>query len=155
MEKNMLSVEQILQKEHPKMFQYPKLITKPSISFLQLLFHEQQINNFLTDNPKKGIGFIDAVLEHLNISYKTDNREILNVPSLGKCIVVANHPLGALDALVLIQMLISVRQDTKIKIVANALLAKLKPLEELIIPVDNMSGKLTKTSLKMIDESLQ
>ena len=155
MEKNMLSVEQILQKEHPKMFQYPKLITKPSISFLQLLFHEQQINNFLTDNPKKGIGFIHAVLEHLNISYKTDNREILNVPSLGKCIVVANHPLGALDALVLIQMLISVRQDNKIKIVANALLSKLKPLEELIIPVDNMSSKLTKTSLKMIDESLQ
>ncbi len=151
----MLSVEQILQKEHPKMFQYPKLITKPTVSFLQILFHEQKINNFLIDNPKKGMEFIHSVLEHLNISYKIDNREILNVPSLGKCIVVANHPLGALDALVLIQMLMAVRQDKKIKIVANALLSQLKPLEELIIPVDNMSGKLTKTSLKMIEDSLQ
>jgi putative hemolysin len=151
----MLSVEQILQKEHPKMFQYPKLITKPSISFLQILFHEQQINNFLINNPKTGIAFIHSVLEHLNISYKIGNKEILNIPPLGKCIVVANHPLGALDALVLIQMLMAVRQDKKIKIVANALLSKLKPLEELIIPVDNMSGKLTKKSLKMIEDSLQ
>lgn len=151
----MLNVEQILQNEHPKLFEYPKLITKPAVTFLQLLFHEQKINSFLTANPKKGIEFINSALEHLNISYKTDNRELLNVPSLGKCIVVANHPLGAIDALVLIQMLMSIRQDKKIKIVANVLLSQLKPLEELIIPVDNISGKLTKTSLKMIDESLQ
>lgn len=144
MENYMLSVEQILQKEHPKMFQYPKLITKPTVSFLQILFHEQKINNFLIDNPKKGMEFIHSVLEHLNISYKIDNREILNVPSLGKCIVVANHPLGALDALVLIQMLMAVRQDKKIKIVVNALLSQLKPLEELIIPVDNISRKIDK-----------
>ncbi len=151
----MLSVERILQKEHPGIFQYPKIITKPTVSFLQLLFHEQQINEFLTDHPQKGLAFVHSVLEHFNISYKTDNREILNIPSLGKCIVVANHPLGAIDALVLIQMLTAVRQDKKIKIVANVLLSKLKPLEELIIPVDNISGKLTRTSLKSIEESLQ
>ena len=151
----MLNVEQVLQQEHPGIFQFPKLITKPTVSFLQLLFHEQQINNFLKENPGGGIEFVNNVLEHLEISYKTDNKEILNVPSLGKCIVVANHPLGALDAFALIQMLTTVRQNKKIKIVANALLSQLKPLEEVIIPVDNMSGKLSKGSLKMIEESLQ
>ncbi len=151
----MLSVERILQQEHPGIFQYPKIITKPTVSFLQLLFHEQQINDFLADHPQKGLAFVHSVLEHFNISYKTDNREILNIPSLGKCIVVANHPLGAIDALIMIQMLTAVRQDKKIKIVANVLLSQLKPLEELIIPVDNISGKLTRTSLKLIEESLQ
>ena len=151
----MFSVEQILQNEHPKIFNYPKLITKPGVSFLQLLFHEQHINDFLQSHPQSGIDFINNVLEHLKISYKTDNKEILNVPSIGKCIIVANHPLGALDALVLIQMLVSVRQEKKIKIVANAMLSHIEQLNELIIPVDNISGKLTKVSHQAIEHALQ
>jgi putative hemolysin len=151
----MFNVEQILQSEHPEIFNYPKLITKPSISFLQLLFHEQQINDFLAEHPQRGVEFINNVLEHLNISYKTDSKEVLNIPSIGKCIVVANHPLGALDALVLLQMLVSYRQDKRVKIVANAMLYYLEPLREYLIPVDNISGKLTKTSLQMIETSLQ
>ena len=151
----MFSVEEILQNEHPKIFNYPKLVTKPGISILQLLFHEQHINDFLQEHPQSGIDFINNVLEHLEISYKTDNKEILNVPSIGKCIVVANHPLGALDALVLIQMIVSVRQEKKIKIVANAMLSHIKQLNDLLIPVDNISGKLTKESLHAIENALQ
>ena len=84
-----------------------------------------------------------------------DNREVLNVPSLGKCILVDNHPLVALNVLVLIQILVNMRQDKKTKIVTNTLLSKLESLQELIIPIDIMSGKPTKTSLRIIDESLQ
>ena len=58
----MLSVEQVLQKEHQKMFQLPKLLTKPIVSFLKLLFHEQQINNFFTGNPKQRTELIHSVL---------------------------------------------------------------------------------------------
>ncbi len=151
----MLSVEQILQKEYPKMFEYPPLLTKPMVSIFQRLFHEQKINAFLNENSEDGLTFIQTALERLNISYKTDNRELLNIPSLGKCIVVANHPLGALDAFALIHMLSNVRQDKKIKIVANALLTRLEPLQELIIPVDNISGKLTKESVRSIERALQ
>jgi putative hemolysin len=151
----MFSVEQILRNEHPKLFEYPKLISKTSVSLLQLLLHEQHINNFLNDYPQRGVDFVNNVLEHLDISYKIDNKEMLNIPAIGKCIVVANHPLGALDALTLIQMLTAVRQEKKIKIVANVLLSQVKQLEGIIIPVDNISGKLTRESLQAIDSALQ
>ena len=143
----MLKVEQILYEEYPKLFDGPTVVTKIVVSLMQQLLHEQKINTFLQDNPKRGVAFVEAVLEHLDLSYKTDNRELLNIPTLGKCIVVSNHPLGALDALVLIHMLSSVRQEKKVKIVANKLLSRLEPLEEMIIPVDNISGKLTKASV--------
>ena len=150
----MIDIATQLCQEYPKLTTYPKVITKPTISLLQYLFHEQQVNQFLASNPHKGIAFIKSVLEHLNISYKSDNKELLNIPPIGKCIVVANHPLGAIDAFSLIEMLMNIRQDKKIKIVANALLSQLEPLKDLIIPVDNISGRLTKTSHKMIDEAL-
>ena len=151
----MFSVEQIIQDEHPEIFNYPKLMTKPGISLLRLLLHEEHINDFLQKYPQKGIEFIDNVLEHLKVSYRTDSKEVLNVPSIGKCIVVANHPLGALDALVLIQMVLSLRQEKKVRIVANAMLTRITQLKEMIIPVDNISGKLTKESLQAIENALQ
>jgi len=151
----MFSVEQILQNEHHEIFNYPKLVTKPGLIFLRALLHEEQINDFLSTHSQKGVEFIDNVLEHLEISYRTDNKELLNVPSIGKCIVVANHPLGALDALVLIKMLLAVRQEKRVKIVANAILSHIDQLNELLIPADNMNGKLTKESLQAIESALQ
>ena len=150
----MIDIETQLHQEYPKLSTYPNIITKPTISLLQHLFHEQQVNSFLESNTYKGIDFVKSVLEHLNISYKSDNQELLNIPAIGKCIIVANHPLGAIDAFALIDMLVNIRQNRKIKIVANVLLNRLEPLDELIIPVDNMSGRLTKTSHKMIEEAL-
>ena len=151
----MVSVENVLKSTYPKLFRYPPLISKPTVSFFKMLFHENSINQFLSENSMTGLSFVDAVLDHLNISYKVDNREIQNIPALGKVIITANHPLGALDALSLLKLVSSVRQDKKVKIVANQLLSQFAQLSELLIPVDNLSGKLSKESLKKIEEALQ
>ena len=152
----MVNVEGVLKREYPRLFQYPQVVTKPTVSFFKMLFHEKGINSFLKAHPEKtGLDFIDAVLEHLNISYRIDQRELQNIPALGKVIIVANHPLGALDALSLIKMVASIRQDKKVKIVANHVLSQFTQLNDLLIPVDNMSGKLSKESLQKIDEALK
>lgn len=104
---------------------------------------------------KNGLEFINAVLEYLNVSYKTIHRQIENIPSMGKVIIVANHPLGALDALCLIQMVCSVRQDKKVKIVANRMLSEIVQLKEFMIGVDNFNDKLSKNALRQIDNALQ
>jgi len=104
---------------------------------------------------RQGLDFIDAVLHHLNISYKVIHREVENIPAIGKVIVVANHPLGALDALSLIQMVCSVRQNKKVKIVANKMLSAIPQLKEFIIGVDNFNDKLSRDSLRQIDKALQ
>lgn len=152
----MVSVEYILKKEHPALFTYPDIISKSIVGLTRFLVHENSINRFMQlHETKHGLEFIDAALKHLNVSYKVIHREIENVPAIGKVIIIANHPLGALDSLTLIQMVCSVRTDKKVKIVANKMLSSIPQLKEFLISVDNMNEKLTKNSLRQIDAALQ
>lgn len=151
----MLNIEGTLQKEYPKLFTYPSAIRKPAVSFLRTLLQEEKINRFITAHRKKrNLAFIDAALEHLNISYKTDHQQIQNIPSIGKVIIIANHPMGAMDAFTLVKMVSAVRHDKKVKIIANTMLAQFEQISDLIIPVDNFNGRLTKESMKMIETAL-
>lgn len=152
----MVSVETILKKEHPGLFTYPDLISKMVVGLMRFVLHENSINHFMEIHKNKnGLDFVDAVLLHLNVSYKVIHREIENIPAIGKVIVVSNHPLGALDALSLIQMVCSIRQDKKVKIVANKMLGSIPQLKEFIIGVDNFNDKLSRDSLRKIDQALQ
>lgn len=152
----MVSVEILLKKEHPGLFTYPSLISKIVVGLTRLVVHENSINHFMEVHKNKfGLDFIDAVLHHLNVSYKVIHREVENIPAIGKVIVVANHPLGALDALSLIQMICNVRQNKKVKIVANKMLSAIPQLKEFIIGVDNFNDKLSRDSLRQIDKALQ
>ncbi|HEX5622888.1 MAG TPA: GNAT family N-acyltransferase [Sulfuricurvum sp.] len=152
----MVSAEYLLKKEHPQLFAYPEIISKAIVGLTRYVIHENSINSFMEKNKNKiGLDFIDAVLEHLNVSYKVVHRQIENIPAIGKVIIVANHPLGALDGLALIQMVCSVRSDKKVKIVANKMLSSIPQLKEFIIGVDNFNDKLSKESLRQIDAALQ
>lgn len=152
----MVSVEMLLKKEHPGLFTYSNLVSKMIVGLTRFLVHEDSINHFMEEHKNKSsLDFIDAVLHHLNVSYKVIHREIENIPAIGKVIVVANHPLGALDALSLIQMICSVRQNKKVKIVANKMLSTIPQLKEFIIGVDNFNDKLSRDSLRQIDKALQ
>ncbi|MCU7916319.1 MAG: 1-acyl-sn-glycerol-3-phosphate acyltransferase [Candidatus Thiodiazotropha sp. (ex Gloverina cf. vestifex)] len=66
---------------------------------------------------------------------------------------VANHPLGALDALSLIQMISRVRSD--IRVVANDLLSALEPLGDLLLPVDNLGGGSSRKGIKRVYAALE
>ncbi len=152
----MINVESLLKREHPALFKFPEIISKAVVGLSRLLIHEQAINSFMHSNPSTiGLEFIDVALKHLNVSYKVTHSEIENIPALGKVIIVANHPLGALDALTLIQMVCSVRTDKKVKIVANKMLGSIPQLKEFLIGVDNMNEKVSKHALRQIDEALQ
>lgn len=123
---------------------------------MKFLLHEEKINRFLEEHHKeKNLAFIDAALDHLNISYKTDHHQIQNIPAIGKVIIVANHPMGAMDALTLIKMVSSVRHDKKVKIIANRVLSAFDQISDLIIAADTFNGRLTKESMKQIDAALQ
>lgn len=152
----MVSVEHILKKQYPKIFEYPDLVSKSIVKISQWIIHENSINRFMAMHDQKtGLAFIDAALEHLNVSYKTNSRQVENIPAIGKVIIVANHPLGALDALSLIQMVCHVRKDQKVKIVANKMLSAIPQLKDLLISVDNMNDKVSKHSLRQIDTALR
>ncbi len=153
----MVRIENMVRNTYPSLYnKIPSIAMRPVIAFLKRLFHENEVNSFLKNNSRlKGLDFVEAVLEYLNLTYKVNHKQLENIPAIGKVIVVANHPLGAADALTLIKMLSDTRQDKSIKIVANQMLSHIPQLSSLLIPVDNIHGKLTRESLQAIDQALE
>ncbi len=149
----MIDVRKALQSVYPQFFtNYPDFFTKITVSILKAIFHEKEINNFLAANKAIGIEFVEKVMEYFNFTYKVSNKDIENIPSSGKVVMISNHPLGGLDSLSLLSMVYKIRSD--VKIVANEVLMQFDPIKNLLLPVDNMNGRSAKDSLKEIVRAL-
>ncbi len=79
--------------------------------------------------------FFDKALGRLNVRYtiSDDDRERLVVPG-GPVIVVANHPFGGVEGIILASLLRAIRCD--VKFMANYLLERIPEMRELLISVD-------------------
>lgn len=115
---------------------------------------ESLINTFITNHPELfGIDFIDEVLDYLTVSCQFSDKDLEKIPSQGRVVIIANHPLGGIDALALIKLVSHVRHD--IKVAANTLLQQIDPISELLIPIDTFGGKMSKTSVMAINKALK
>jgi putative hemolysin len=81
--------------------------------------------------------FADRALAVLNIQTNVVG-ELDTIPSTGPLIVVANHPTGALDGLVMLSLLARRRGD--VRILANHLLASIPDMRDDLILVDPFGG---------------
>ncbi len=148
-----VQIENYMLHHYPKLSIIPEKLQKLLFSSLRTFFHEKQINTFLEANAhKEAFGFIEAVLDHFNVNIGLRKQQLDRIPPYGKVVIIANHPLGALDALALIHLLKDVRKD--IKIVANSFLNQFGQLKDILISVDNIQNKTDKSSLKEIYEAL-
>jgi putative hemolysin len=84
-----------------------------------------------TDNP---FAFADAVLENLEIRVDVSTADLCRIPETGPVAVVANHPYGLLDGLLLIHLLGQRRRD--LRVLANGMLNCVPELTELFFEVD-------------------
>ena len=94
------------------------------------------------------------MLRKLNIKYTVKPSEVLNIPSSGSLIVIANHITGASDAFSLVELLANHREDRKVRLLVNSMLIGVKQASDIIIPVDNITGAITKSSLESIYKAL-
>jgi putative hemolysin len=83
--------------------------------------------------------FWDCLLRSLGVSYKVSHEDIMRIPKDGPLVVVANHPFGAIEGLVLGSFLRSVRTD--VKILSNSILQPISELQDLFFYVDPFGGK--------------
>lgn len=149
----MLNIEQSVTDKFPGFADQTPLIRNSTLSILRKLTREQEINNFLRENQDvTGIDFIDRIFDYFNFSYSISQRDRDNIPSQGRLIIIANHPIGSLDGLALIRLVSEVRSD--VKIVANDMLMAFEPLHELLLPLDNMTRGAYKQSYKNILQAL-
>lgn len=81
-----------------------------------------------------GLDFINAVLNELGIIIDISEADKNKIPTDKPFIAVANHPLGGIDGLIMLKILIECHPDAMI--LANFLLCKIKPIANHICPVN-------------------
>lgn len=133
---------------------YPALDNTGIVEFLRKIIHEDKINTFLEENSHlMGFEFVDAILEYFNFDITISQNQIENIPTNGSVVIVANHPLGALDGLCLLKLIGNVRKD--VKIVANDFLAQFSQLSSLMLKVNNFNQLQMKEDIKAIHNELK
>lgn len=87
---------------------------------------------------ESGGNFFETVLNELDIDAVVTDTDLAKIPRKGPLVVVANHPFGGVDGVILGAVLHSVRED--VRILGNELLQRLPGLQDRVIPVDVLSG---------------
>ena len=150
----MIDIQKEIEKKFPNMQKKDTFLKKSLFKIAKKIVHEDSINQFLAQNEHlKGFEFVDAVLDFFDFDYTVSSSDLQNIPTSGKVVIIANHPLGGLDALCLLRLISQVRQD--IKIIANDFLAGFDALNSLIITIDNYKAQQSKTDIKKIYEALK
>lgn len=104
-------------------------------------------------NGLDGGSFVDAVLDAMNVRVRAATEELERIPKSGPVVVVANHPFGGLEGLVLAKMLLAVRPDTRI--MANFMLSRIAELRDLFVFVDPFGGSsATGSNIRPLKECL-
>ncbi|MCB0344562.1 MAG: lysophospholipid acyltransferase family protein [Bdellovibrionales bacterium] len=109
----------------------PPLLKALQLEYLAEAFEATPKGN----NPDE---FIDAALATLGVKYHVVNSAIDRIPKEGPVMVVANHPYGGLEGLILAKLIREVRPD--VKVLANFLLGRIEQLKELFFLVDPFGG---------------
>ena len=91
------------------------------------------IRRFEAEGVVEGQGFWDRALKIMGIDLQTPVDQIANIPATGPVIIVANHPHGLVDGMVLAQLIGRVRTDYKI--LTRSLLTDVPEIKEFMIPV--------------------
>ena len=150
----MINVQASLIHKYPQINAVPKPLLLPLFSAIKKVIHENDINIFLKQQQYAGpFSFVESVLDYFNFSYKVSSNQIENIPASGRVVIIANHPLGALDALSLIHLIKKVRSD--IKIVANDMLSEIEQLKPILVGVNSFGDNITKASVREIHNSLE
>lgn len=82
----------------------------------------------------KDLAFFTALLDDLQIKFEIPEEDLRRIPKEGAFITVSNHPLGGIDGILLLKLLIEKRPDYKI--IANFLLHRIEPMQPFIMSVN-------------------
>ncbi|WP_340201604.1 GNAT family N-acyltransferase [Ascidiimonas sp. W6] len=99
------------------------------------------------------VDFLNAILEEFEIRFEIPEEDLKRLPKDGAYITISNHPLGGIDGILLLKLLLEKRPD--FKIIANFLLHRIEPLVPYVMPVNPFEDhKDAKSSLAGFKQSL-
>ncbi|MGB0895839.1 MAG: GNAT family N-acyltransferase [Flavobacteriaceae bacterium] len=93
------------------------------------------LNSFYTEHKHlNDLEFLTAILDEFQIKYEIPEADLKRIPKSGAFVTVSNHPLGGIDGILLLKIILEQRSDYKI--MANFLLHRIAPLKPYIMPVN-------------------
>ncbi len=102
----------------------------------------------------QGVEFLTAILDDFGVRYEIDEEELKRLPKSGAYITISNHPLGGIDGIMLLKLLLE--NEPNYKIVANFLLHRIEPLKPYIMPVNPFENhKDAKSSVSGLKDALR
>ncbi len=102
---------------------------------------------------KSDLDFLNGLLGEFKIEFEIPEEDLKRIPKTGPFITVSNHPLGGIDGILLLKLLIEQRADYKI--IANFLLHRIDPLKPYVMPVNPFENhKDAKSSIAGIKNAL-
>lgn len=119
---------------------YTTLLNKMIVRIVRSMLGINKINELYgAASDKTGVDFAQEVLERLGVVVEADGQRLDLIPKKGPFILVANHPHGALDGLLLMALVARVRPD--VKFLGNFLLSRIDTLREFFLPIDPFDAK--------------
>ena len=145
MSEKLIDIDQLIDSKNPNLRKWmPGFL----LNYFKRILHEEDVNAFLIKHKDKfGADFCNAAVDDLRITYDVFGTE--NIPKDGGCIFAANHPLGGMDAIVIVSAIHSLRSD--IKFIVNDVLLHLKNMKGMFVGVNKL-GKNARRSLRKVDE---
>ncbi|HMI08192.1 MAG TPA: GNAT family N-acyltransferase [Flavobacterium sp.] len=102
----------------------------------------------------KDVEFLNAILDELEIKFEIPEEDFKRLPKDGAYITISNHPLGGIDGMLLLKLMLERVPD--FKIIANFLLHRIEPMKPYIMPVNPFeTHKDAKSSVVGIKETLR
>ncbi|ALJ05348.1 glycerol acyltransferase [Pseudalgibacter alginicilyticus] len=99
------------------------------------------------------LSFLNSLLDDFQIKFEIPEEDLKRLPKDGAYITISNHPLGGIDGILLLKLMLEQRKD--FKIIANFLLHRIAPLKPYIMPVNPFENrKDVKSSLTGFKNSI-
>ncbi|RZL41913.1 MAG: lysophospholipid acyltransferase family protein [Pedobacter sp.] len=100
------------------------------------------------------VEFLNAILDEFQIKFEIPEEDLKRLPKEGAYITISNHPLGGIDGILLLKLMLE--REPNFKIIANFLLHRIDPLKPYIMPVNPFENhKDAKSSVVGIKETLR
>lgn len=129
-----IDIEEIIRQKAPK---FANKIPRFVYRYLKNILHQDDINSLLVRaNGIDGLPFVSETMKEFNTGVTTEGLE--HIKEDGRYIIAANHPIGGLDGIALIDTVGKIRPDVITPV--NDFLLFVPNLRPLFIPVNKLGS---------------